>query len=202
MAVNRPTEKVAKEQGEINMENNAKTNETNVVTNETDYKALYEQTLARAESAEAEATKQKGFKDSYAKENAEYKRQEAERKKKELDSLPEVERLTKELEAERNARKADTAEIAKLKLEKEFSANGFSAEETAKLMDGNFAPKDLADIIKARVDEAVNSAKAEANATSTADSLLGNATAKKGDEKSDFQKHQESKHTQSTIVEL
>lgn len=135
-------------------------------------------------------------------ENAEYKRQEAERKKKELDSLPEVERLTKELEAERNARKADTAEIAKLKLERDFSAQGFSAEETAKLIDGNFAPKDIADIIKARVDEGVKSAKAEATKASTADSLLGNGTANKGDGKSDFQKHQESKHNKSTIVEL
>lgn len=135
-------------------------------------------------------------------ENAEYKRQEAERKKKELESLPEVERLTKELEAERNAREAEKAEIAKLKLERDFSANGFTAEETAKLIDGNFSPKDLADIIKARVDEAVKSAKAESAKTSTADSLLGKGSADKGEAKSDFQKHQESRRTQSTIVEL
>lgn len=184
------------------METNAQTTESTVVTPETDYKALYEQTLARAESAEAEVTKQKGFKDSYAKENAEYKRQEAERKKKELDSLPEVERLTKELEAERNAREAEKAEIARLKLEKEFSANGFTAEEIAKLIDGNFAPKDFADIIKARVDEGVKSAKAEATKSSTADSLLGKGSANNGDDKSDFQKHQESKQKQSTVVEL
>ena len=135
-------------------------------------------------------------------ENAEYKRQEAERKKKELDSLPEVERLTKELEAERNAREAEKAEIARLKLEKDFSANGFTAEETAKLIDGNFAPKDIADIIKARVDEGVKSAKAEATKSSTAETLLGNGTANKGETKSDFQKHQESKQSQSTVVEL
>lgn len=184
------------------METNAQTTETTVVTPETDYKALYEQTLARAESAEAEATKQKGFKDSYAKENAEYKRQEAERKKKELDSLPEVERLTKELEAERNARKADTAKIAKLELEREFSANGFSAEETAKLIDGNFAPKDIADIIKARVDEGVKSAKAEATKSSTAETLLGKGTTDNGKEKSDYQKYQEGKQKKSTIVEF
>ena len=184
------------------METNAQTNDTNVGAPETDYKALYEQTLKRAESAEAEAKKQKGLKDTYATENADYKRQEAERKKKELDNLPEVERLTKELEAERNARKADTAEIAKLKLERDFSANGFTAEETAKLIDGNFAPKDIAEIIKARVDEGVKSAKAEATKSSTADSLLGNGTANKGDGKSDFQKHQESRKQSSTVVEL
>ncbi|MBP3573857.1 MAG: hypothetical protein J6J71_04545 [Prevotella sp.] len=184
------------------MADNAQTNDTNVGAPETDYKALYEQTLARAETAEAEAKKQKGLKDTYATENAEYKRQEADRKKQELESLPEVERLTKELEAERIARKADTAEIAKLKLERDFSAQGFSAEETAKIIDGNFAPKDIADIIKARVDEGVKSAKAEATKASTADGLLGNGTANKGDGKSDFQKHQESKQNQSTIVEL
>ena len=94
------------------------------------------------------------------------------------------------------------AEIAKLKLEKEFSANGFSAEETAKLIDGNFAPKDIADIIKARVDEGVKSAKAEATKSSTADGLLGNGTANQGDGKSDFQKHQESKAHTETIVKL
>jgi hypothetical protein len=94
------------------------------------------------------------------------------------------------------------AEIAKLKLERDFSANGFSAEETAKLIDGNFAPKDIADIIKARVDEGVKSAKAEGTKSSTAETLLGNGTANKGEAKSDFQKHQESKQKQSTVVEL
>jgi hypothetical protein len=198
IAVNRTQEKCVKEQGEKTMEN-AQTTETTVET--TDYKALYEQTLARAEAAEADRDKQKKQKDNYATENADYKRQEAERKKKELDSLPEVERLTKELEAERNARKADTVEIAKLKLEKEFSANGFTAEETAKLIDGNFAPKDLADIIKARCDEAVKSAQAEGVKNSTPDSLLGNGSADKK-AKSDFEVHQESKQTKSTVVEL
>ena len=92
--------------------------------------------------------------------------------------------------------------MAKIKLERDFSANGFTAEETAKLIDGNFAPKDIADIIKARVDEGVKSAKAEATKSSTADSLLGKGSANNGDAKSDFQKHQESKQKQSTVVEL
>ena len=81
-------------------------------------------------------------------------------------------------------------------------AFGFTAEETAKLIDGNFAPKDIADIIKARVDEGVKSAKAEATKASTAGTLLGNGTANKGEEKSDFQKHQESKAQAETIVKL
>lgn len=177
------------------METNAQTNETNVGAPETDYKALYEQTLKRAETAEAEAKKQKGLKDTYATENAEYKR-------KAEAQMSDDEKKAKELQDLIDGKKSLEAEIAKLKLERDFSANGFTAEETAKLIDGNFAPKDIADIIKARVDEGVKSAKAEATKSSTADSLLGNGTADKGDTKSDFQKHQESKKTQSTIVEL
>lgn len=176
------------------METNAQTNDTNVGTPDTDYKALYEQTLKRAESAEAEAKKQKGLKDTYATENAEYKR-------KAEAQMSDDEKKAKELQDLIDGKKSLEAEVAKLKLERDFSANGFTAEETAKLIDGNFAPKDLADIIKARVDEAVKSAKAEATKTSTADTLLGNGSAN-GDTKSDFQKHQESKMQTENIVKL
>lgn len=176
------------------MDTNVQTNDTNVGAPETDYKALYEQTLKRAETAEAEAKKQKGLKDSYASENAEYKR-------KAEAQMSDDEKKAKELQDLIDGKKSLEAEVAKLKLERDFSANGFTADETAKLIDGNFAPKDIADIIKARVDEAVKSAKAEATKTSTADTLLGNGSAK-GEAKSDFQKHQESKQTKSTVVEL
>ena len=177
------------------MEPNAQTNDTNVGAPDTDYKALYEQTLKRAETAEAEAKKQKGLKDTYATENAEYKR-------KAEAQMTDDEKKAKELQELIDGKKSLEAEVAKLKLERDFSANGFSAEETAKLLDGNFAPKDLADIIKARVDEAVKSAKAEATKSSTAETLLGNGTANNGDAKSDFQKHQESKAQAETIVKL
>lgn len=177
------------------METNAQTNDTNVGAPETDYKALYEQTLKRAETAEAEAKKQKGLKDTYATENAEYKR-------KAEAQMSDDEKKAKELQDLIDGKKSLEAEVAKLKLERDFSANGFSAEETAKLLDGNFAPKDIADIIKARVDEGVKSAKAESTKNSTAETLLGNGTANKGEAKSDFQKHQESKQSKSTVVEL
>jgi hypothetical protein len=176
------------------MAENAQTN-TNVETpDNTDYKALYEQTLKRAETAEAEASKQKGLKDTYAKENAEYKRKEA-------AQLPEEERKAKEWQELLDGKANLEAEVAQLKLEKEFVANGFSAEETEKLIKGNFAVKDIADIIKARCEEAVKSAKAEATKSSTAETLLGNGSAK-GDVKSDFQKHQESKQKSENIVKL
>lgn len=176
------------------METNAQTNDTNVGTPDTDYKALYEQTLKRAETAEAEAKKQKGLKDTYATENAEYKR-------KAEAQMSDDEKKAKELQDLIDGKKSLEAEVAKLKLERDFSANGFSAEETTKLIDGNFAPKDIAEIIKARVDEAVKSAKAEATKSSTAGSLLGNGTVD-GNSKSDFQKHQESKAQAETIVKL
>ena len=195
MVVNHPKEKFVHRARRKNMETNAQTNDTNVGAPETDYKALYEQTLKRAETAEAEAKKQKGLKDTYATENAEYKRKEA-------AQMTDDEKKAKELQDLIDGKKSLEAEIAKLKLERDFSANGFTAEETAKLIDGNFAPKDIADIIKARVDEGVKSAKAEATKSSTADSLLGNGTANKGDAKSDFQKHQESRKQSSTVVEL
>ena len=175
------------------METNAQTVETTVET--TDYKALYEQTLARAEAAEADRDKQKKQKDNYATENAEYKR-------KAEAQMSDDEKKAKELQDLIDGKKSLEAEVAKLKLERDFSANGFTAEETAKLLDGNFAPKDIADIIKARVDDGVKSAKAESTKNSTAETLLGNGTANKGEAKSDFQKHQESKQSKSTVVEL
>lgn len=176
------------------MAENAQTN-TNVETpDNTDYKALYEQTLKRAETAEAEASKQKGLKDNYAKENAEYKR-------KAEAQMTDDEKKAKEWQELLDGKANLEAEVAQLKLEKEFVANGFSAEETEKLIKGNFAVKDIADIIKARCEEAVKSAKAEATKSSTAETLLGNGSAK-GDVKSDFQKHQESKQKSENIVKL
>lgn len=175
------------------MTDNAQT-EVNTGT-QIDYEAEYNKMVAERDSYKAEAEKQKRMKDQYATENADYK-------KKAEAQMSDEEKRAKEHKELLDSKANLEAEIAKLKLEKEFSANGFSAEETAKLIDGNFAPKDIADIIKARVDEGVKSAKAEATKSSTAETLLGNGTANKGEEKSDFQKHQESKKTQSTIVEL
>lgn len=170
------------------------TTEPAVEIPETDYKKMYEDAIKRAESAEAEAKKQKGLKDSYASENAEYKR-------KAEAQMTDDEKKAKDLQDALDAKAKAEAEVAQLRLEKEFASNGFSAEETEKLIKGNFAVKDIADIIKARCDEAVKSAKAEATKTSTADTLLGNGSAK-GDGKSDFQKHQESKKSSDNIVKL
>ena len=158
------------------MAENAQTTENTVET--TDYKALYEQTLARAEAAEADRDKQKKQKDNYATENADYKRQEAERKKKDLESMSDVERLTKELEEERNARQEADKRFAEMEHRQSGLENGFTADEVAKLAGSNVDFKVLKEIVSARVDEAVKSAKAEGIKSSTPDSLLGNGTTK------------------------
>ena len=175
------------------METNAQT-EVNAGT-QIDYEAEYNKMVAERDSYKAEAEKQKRMKDQYATENADYK-------KKADAQMSDEEKRAKEHKELLDSKATLEAEIAKLKLEKEFSANGFSAEETAKLIDGKFAPKDIADIIKARVDEGVKSAKAEATKASTAETLLGKGTTNNGKEKSDYEKYQESKKTQSTVVEL
>lgn len=175
------------------METNAQT-EVNAGT-QIDYEAEYNKMVAERDSYKAEAEKQKRMKDQYATENADYK-------KKAEAQMSDEEKRAKEHKELLDSKANLEAEIAKLKLEKEFSANGFSAEETAKLLDGNFAPKDIADIIKDRVDEGVKSAKAESTKNSTAETLLGKGTTDNGKEKSDYQKYQESKQSKSTVVEL
>lgn len=159
-----------------------------------DYEAEYKKVLAERDSFKAEADKQKSLKDKYATENAEYKR-------KETAQMSDDEKKAKELQDIVTERDSFKAELAQLKLEKECLANNFTAEETDKLIKGKFAVKDIADIIKARVEEAVKSAKAEFTKNSTSNGLLGNGTAN-ADGKSDFQKRQESRQKQTNIVEL
>lgn len=151
--------------------------------------------LARATAAEAEAEKQKKQKDNYAKENADYKRKAEAQMSEEEKRAQELQELTE---------RATNAEQKLAELEQRHSGleNGFTTEEIDKLKGSKVDFSVLKEIILARVEEAVKSAKAEANATSTADNLLGNGSANKGDGKSDFQKHQESRQVQSTIVEL
>lgn len=175
------------------MENNG-TVETNVGNN-AELEAKLAEALKRAEIAEAEVTKQKNLKDTYAKENADYKR-------KAEAQMTEEEKRAKEWKEMLDSKTKMETELAQMKLEKECFANGFTAEESEKLIKGNFAVKDIAAIIKSKVDEAVKSTKAEMTKGSTTNGLLGKGSAEKGNEKSDFQKRQESRQKQTNIVEL
>lgn len=169
-----------------NNENNGVTTQ-NTQAEEKNYKQEYENQKLEIERLKNAISKTNS-------ENAEYKRK-AEAK------MTDDEKRAKELQDALDAKAQAESEVAQLRLEKDFATHGFSAEETEKLIKGNFAVKDIADIIKARCDEAVKSAKAEATKTSTAETLLGNGSAK-GEEKSDFQKHQESKQKSENIVKL
>ena len=160
-----------------------------------DLQAQLAEALKRAENAEAEVVKQKNLKDNYAKENAEYKRKEAasmtDEEKREQERKTLEERAT-------NAEKR----LAEMEHKQKGLENGFTADEIAKLGACTVDFKALKEIVSARVEEAVKSAKAEFTKNSTSNGLLGNGTANSADGKSDFQKRQESRQKQNSIVEL
>ena len=162
--------------------------------NSIDYESEYKKILAERDSYKAEAEKQKGLKDKYASENADYK-------KKELDKMTDDEKKAKEYQELIEAKNKMEAEIHAMKLEKELLSEGFTVEESEKLITTNFAVKTIAEIVKSKVDLAVKSAKAESIKDTTPNSPLGNGTAK-GDNKSDFQKYQETKTKTNNEVKL
>lgn len=173
--------------------------ENNVVITETpiDYKAEYEKQKARADGLEIEVGKQKGLKDKYASENAEYKRKaEAQMSEEEKRAKEQQEMLTKYQEME--------SKVAQMELKEKLLTNGFTAEESEKLIKSGLAVgavEQIAEIIKARVDTAVKSVEAGQTKTST-QSLMGKGSADGQGAKSDFQLHQESKKKSSNVVDL
>ena len=85
-----------------------------------DYEAEYNKMVAERDSYKAEAEKQKRMKDQYATENADYK-------KKAEAQMSDEEKRAKEMQDLIDGKKSLEAEVAKLKLERDFSANGFSS---------------------------------------------------------------------------
>lgn len=138
---------------------------------EIDYKAEYEKAIAERDTAIAEANKQKGLKDKYASENADYK-------KKAEAQMSEEEKRAKEWQELVDRSEKQEAVIKQMQLEKELLARGFTAQESEKLIKGNFAVTDVANIIKERVDSALKSQNAGLTKGSTPKSLMGNGTAK------------------------
>lgn len=159
-----------------------------------DYESEYKKMLAERDSYKAEAEKQKGLKDKYASENADYK-------KKELDKMTDDEKKAKELQDLIDSKNKMEAEIRVMKLEKELMTEGFTAEESAELIKTNFAPATISKIVKDKVEVAVKSAKAELIKETTPSQAIGGGVTK-GNAKSDFQLHQESKIKQQNIVSL
>ena len=172
------------------MEN--ETTQTTNVTQTVDYEAEYKKILAERDSLKAESEKQKQLKDKYASENAEYRR-------KAEAQMTEEEKKQKEWQEVLERNKQMSKQIEQMQLEKDLLANGFNSEESAKLIDGKFGVKIIADIIKTRVEAAVKSAKAEFTKGTTAQSLVGKGTTT---ETSDFQAYQANKNAKNNIVEL
>ena len=168
------------------------TTQTTNVTQTVDYEAEYKKILAERDSLKAESEKQKQLKDKYASENAEYRR-------KAEAQMTEEEKKQKEWQEVLDRNKQMSKQIEQMQLEKDLLANGFNSEESAKLIDGKFAVKIIADIIKQRVEAAVKSAKAEFTKGTTAQSLVGKGTTT---ETSDFQAYQANKNAKNNIVEL
>ena len=112
------------------------------------------------------------------------------------------EKKAKELQDLIDSKNKMESEIKQMKLEKDLLANGFTAEESAKLINSNFSVKDIAEIIKEKVELAVKSAKAEMIKGTTPSAQMGNGTADGKNEKSDFQKYQESKTKTNNEVKL
>lgn len=162
---------------------------------EIDYKAEYEKAIAERDNAIAEANKQKGLKDKYASENADYK-------KKAEAQMSEEEKRAKEWQELISGNEKLQSELKQMKLEKELLANGFTPQESEKLIKGNFAVTDIANIIKERVDATLKSQNAGLTKGSTPQPLMGNGTASEENTKSDFQFYQESKKISNNIVEF
>lgn len=140
--------------------------------NQIDYESEYKKVLAERDSYKAEAEKQKGLKDKYASENADYK-------KKEIDKMTDDEKRQKEYQDIMESNKKMEAELRTMKLEKELLSNGFTGDESEKLIKCNFAIDDikvLADLIRAKVEEAVKSTKAELLKGTTTTPPMGSPT--------------------------
>ena len=175
------------------MENNenigaSATNTQNAQIAEKDYKQEYEKQKLEIEKLKNAISKTNS-------ENAEYKR-------KELAQMSDEEK--REQERKTLEERATNAEkrLAEMEHKQKGLENGFTADEIAKLGACTVDFKALKEIVSARVEEAVKSAKAEFTKNSTSNGLLGNGTTNSADGKSDFQKRQESRQKQNSIVEL
>ena len=169
----------------------------NTNTQDIDYESEYRKMVAERDSYKAEAEKQKGLKDKYASENADYK-------KKELDKMTDDEKKAKEYQELVENNKKLESRLREIETQNSLIGEGFTKEESAELIKANFSINDisvLSKIIKSKIEEAVKSAKAEGIKDSTPSSPMGNGTAK-GADKSDFQMYQESKKQSTNMIEI
>lgn len=160
-----------------------------------DYEAEYKKAVAERDAFKSEVEKQKQLKDKYATENADYKR-------KEVEKMSDEEKRANELKELIDSKNKMEAELKQMRLEKDLLANGFNAEESDKLIKGNFAVKDIADILKTRMEAQEKSIRAEMLKESTPKAPMGNGTTTDPKEKSafaTFQAEQQKNKTQGKV---
>ena len=179
------------------MENNEGVATTTETTATVDYEAEYKKMVAERDTYKAEAEKQKQLKDKYATENADYK-------KKSIESMSAEEKRQKEYDDLVASNKNFETELNKLKTERELLANGFTAEESEKLIkDG--CPiglvKTIAEMYNARKTEFEKTLKAQLLKETTQPSPMGKGTVG-GDQKTAYQAYMETKNKEANEVKL
>lgn len=179
------------------MENNETMGAENTATATIDYEAEYKKMVAERDTYKAEAEKQKQMKDKYATENAEYK-------KKSIESLSAEEKRQKEYDDLVASNKNFETELNKLKTERELLANGFTAEESEKLIkDG--CPiglvKTIAEMFNARKTELEKTLKAQLLKETTQSAPMGKGTVG-SDQKTAYQSYMEAKNQEAQEVKL
>lgn len=163
-----------------------------------DYESEYKKMVAERDALKTEMEKQKGLKDKYATENAEYK-------KKELEKMSDEEKKAKELQDLIDSKKKIETELQEMKLEKEIYAKGFTDAECDKLKKSGVpvgAISCFAEILKARIEENTKNVKATLIKDTTPNEKLGKGTTEPT--MSDFAKFQKTEQakTQSKKVEF
>ena len=156
----------------IVMENNenigASTPEAeNTQAPEKDYKHEYEKQLMEIEKLKNAISKTNS-------ENAEYKR-------KELEKMTDDEKKAKEYQDLIESNQKLEARLREIETQNSLIGAGFTKEESAELLKANFSMSDvnvLANIIKAKVELAEKSAKAEMIKDTTPSSPMGNSNGK------------------------
>lgn len=179
------------------MENNESVAQTTETTATVDYEAEYKKMVAERDGYRAEAEKQKKLKDQYATENAEYK-------KKSVENMSAEEKRQKEYDELVASNKNFEAELNKLKTERELLANGFTAEESEKLIkDG--CPialvKTIAEMFNARKTELEKTLKAQLLKETTQSAPMGKGTVG-GEHKTNYQAYMDAKNQEAQEVKL
>jgi hypothetical protein len=179
------------------MENNEGVATTTETTATVDYEAEYKKMVAERDTYKAEAEKQKQMKDKYATENAEYK-------KKSIESLSADEKRQKEYDELVASNKNFETELNKLKTERELLANGFTAVESEKLIEGGCPiglVKTIAEMLNVRKMEIEKTLKAQLLKETTQHAPMGKGTVG-SNQKTAYQSYMESKNQEAQEVKL